>query len=74
MLSALYFPKEIKFADGPPTSQTEKSFYGVYQPELFAEMKESAKAQNKSICARVVYQAYWELKKTSNIVKLGSLD
>ena len=73
LLSALYFPDEIKFVGGPPVSQTNKSFYGIFVPYLLADMKENAKTQNKQICAKIVYQQTWELKKTSNLVVLGKL-
>ena len=68
--SAMYFPEEIKFADGPPDSQTDKSFYSVFVPSLLMEMKENAKAQEKPICARINHWVPWEFKKKSNLVKL----
>ena len=74
LLSAVYFSDEIKFADQQPTSQTTRSFYGVFIPRLLKDMKENSKTQNKPVCAKLLYQAAWELKKTSNSVQLLNLE
>ena len=71
--SALYFPEELVFVDGKNSAETDTSFYAVFIPRLHLNMKNDAKAQDKPICAKVEYHYPYELKKTSNTVKLGKL-